>query len=70
MTETQDREQYLIELIALYTEQLDQPVASTFGKLIKEIRQECIQELDLIRQVDMEGMLLAKSRSIKALLSP
>jgi len=70
MTETQDTKEYLADLINLYSKQLDQPIASTFGELIKEIRQECIQELDLIKRVDMEATLWAKSRSIKALLSP
>lgn len=70
MTETQDTKEYLADLINLYSKQLDQPIASTFGELIKEIRQECIQELDLIRRVDMEATLWAKSRSTKALLSP
>ena len=70
MTETQDTKEYLADLINLYSKQLDQPIASTFGELIKEIRQEFIQELDLIRRVDMEATLWAKSRSTKALLSP
>jgi len=70
MTETQDTKEYLADLINLYSKQLDQPIANTFGELIKEIRQECIQELDQIRRVDMEATLWAKSRSIKALLSP
>ena len=70
MTETQDTKEYLADLINLYSKQLDQPIASTFGELIKEIRQECIQELDLIKRVDMEATLWAKSRSTKALLSP
>ena len=70
MKNDQDSKHYLAELINLYTEQLDKPIASTFGELIQEIRKECIQELDQIRQVDMEATLLAKSRSTKALLSP
>lgn len=70
MTETQDRKHYLAELINLYSEQLNKPIASTFGELIKETRRECIQELDKIRQVEMEAMLLVKSKSIEALLSP
>ena len=70
MPETQDRKHYLAELINLYREQLNKPIASTFGELIQETQKECIQELDKIRQVDMEAMLLAKSKSTKALLSP
>ena len=70
MTENQDSKHYLAELINLYSEQLDKPIASTFGELIQEIRKECIQELDQLRQVDMEAMLWAKSGSTKALLSP
>ena len=70
MTKNQDSKHYLAELINLYSEQLDKPIASTFGELIQEIRKECIQELDQLRQVDMEAMLLAKSKSTKALLSP
>ena len=70
MPETQDRKHYLAELINLYREQLNKPIANTFGELIKEIRKECIQELDQIRQVDMEATLLAKRGSTKALLSP
>ena len=69
MTETQDTKEYLADLINLYSKQLDQPIASTFGELIKETRRECIQELDKIKQTDMEAMLLAKSKSIQALLS-
>ena len=70
MTKNQDSKHYLAELINLYSEQLDKPIASTFGELIQEIRKECIQELDQLRQVDMEAMLWAKSGSTKALLSP
>ena len=69
MPETQDMKHYLAELINLYSEQLNQPIASTFGELIKETRRECIQELDKIKQTDMEATLWAKSKSIKALLS-
>ena len=70
MHETQDRKHYLAELINLYREQLDKPIARTFGELIQETRKECIQELDQLRTIDMEAMLWAKSRSTKALLSP
>ena len=70
MTKNQDSKHYLAELINLYSEQLDKPIASTFGELIQEIRKECIQELDQLKQVDMEAMLWAKSGSTKALLSP
>ena len=70
MYETQDRKHYLAELINLYREQLDKPIARTFGELIQETRKECIQELDQLRKIDMEAMLWAKSRSTKALLSP
>ena len=69
MHETQDRKHYLAELINLYREQLNKPIADTFGELIQEIRKECIQELNQIKQADMEGMLLAKSRSTKARFS-
>ena len=68
MNETQDRKHYLADLISLYTEQLERPIANTFGELIKETRKECIQELELIKQVDMEAMLLAKSKNTKGLL--
>ena len=70
MPENQDSKHYLAELINLYTEQLDKPIASTFGELIQEIRKECIQQLDQLKQVDMEAMLWAKNGSTKALLSP
>ena len=70
MTENQDSKNYLAELINLYSEQLNKPIANTFGELIQEIRKECIQELDQLRQVDMEATLWAKSGSTKALLSP
>ena len=70
MPETQDRKHFLTDLINLYTEQLDKPIADTYGELIQEIRKECIRELDQIKQVDMEATLWAKSRSTKALLSP
>ena len=69
MPEIQDRKQYLSELINLYREQLNQPIAKTFGELIQETRKECIQELDQLKQVDMEATLWAKSRSTKELLS-
>ena len=69
MPETQDSKHYLAELINLYTDQLDKPIASTFGELIQETRKECIQELDQLKQVDMEATLWAKSRSTKELLS-
>ena len=69
MNDSQDRKQVLGDLISLYTEQLEKPVATLFGDLIQEIRKECIQELNLIKQADMEGMLLAKSRSTKARFS-
>ena len=70
MPETQDRKHYLAELINLYREQLNKPIANTFGELIQEIRKECIHELAQLKQVDMEATLWAKSRSTKALLSP
>ena len=70
MPKNQDSKHYLAELINLYSEQLDKPIAKTFGELIQEIRKECIQELDQLKQVDMEAMLWAKSGSTKALLSP
>ena len=70
MHENQDSKHYLAELINLYSEQLDKPIANTFGELIQEIRKECIQQLDQLRQVDVEAMLWAKSGSTKALLSP
>ena len=70
MPETQDRKHYLAELINLYREQLNKPIANTFGELIQEIRKECIRELDQLKQVDMEATLWAKSKSTKALLSP
>ena len=70
MKNDQDTKEYLAELINLYREQLNKPIANTFGELIQEIRKECIQELDQLKQVDMEAMLLVKSRSTKALLSP
>ena len=70
MNDSLDRKQVLVDLISLYTEQLDKPIADTFGELIQEIRKECIRELDQIKQVDMEAMIWAKSRSTKALSSP
>ena len=70
MKDPQDRKHFLADLINLYTEQLDKPIADTYGELIQEIRKECIQELDQLKQVDMEAMLWAKSGSTKALLSP
>ena len=70
MNDSLDRKQVLGDLISLYTEQLEKPIANTFGELIQEIRKECIQELDQIRLVDVEATLLAKSGSTKALLSP
>ena len=69
MNDSLDRKQVLGDLISLYTEQLKKPIANTFGELIQEIRKECIQELDQLRQVDMEATLWAKSGSTKALLS-
>ena len=69
MNETQDRKHYLADLISLYTEQLERPIASTFGELIKEELKKCFLELELIKQVDLEAMLLAKSRNTKGLLS-
>ena len=69
MKTDQDSKHYLAELINLYTDQLDKPIASTFGELIQETRKECIQELDQLKKVDMEVTLWAKSRSTKALLS-
>ena len=70
MTENQDSKHYLAELINLYSEQLNKPIANTFGELIQETRKECIHKLDQLKQVDMEAMLWAKSGSTKALLSP
>ena len=70
MPETQDRKHYLAELINLYREQLNKPIANTFGELIQEIRKECIQELDQLTQVVMEATLWAKSGSTKELSSP
>ena len=70
MNDSQDRKQVLGDLISLYTEQLEKPIANTFGELIQEIRKECTQEYEQIRQVDMEATLLAKNKSTKALLSP
>ena len=69
MNDSQDRKHVLGDLISLYTEQLEKPIANTFGELIQQERKECIQELNLIKQADMEGMLLAKSRSTKARFS-
>ena len=69
MNDSLDRKKVLGDLISLYTEQLEKPIANTFGELIQEIRKECIQELDQLRQVDMEATLWAKSGSTKALLS-
>ena len=69
MPETKDRKHYLAELINLYRDQLDKPIANTFGELIQEIRKECIHELDQIHQVDMEATLWAKSGSTKARFS-
>lgn len=65
MNQLQDRKHLLGDLISLYTEQLTLPIASTFGELIKQEQKECIQELNKIRQVDMEAMLLVKSRSTR-----
>lgn len=70
MEHSQDRRRYLSDLVFLYTEQLKKPIAETFGELIQEEQKECIQELDLIKQVDMEATYMAKSRSIKDLLFP
>ena len=69
MKNDQDTKEYLAELINLYTDQLDKPIASTFGELIQETRKECIHKLDQLKQVDMEATLWAKSRSTKELLS-
>lgn len=69
MTGTQDRKHYLNELINLYSNQLDQPIATVFGELIKEEKSKCIQESHQIKRVDMEAMLLAKRGIIKALSS-
>ena len=69
MQADQDSKHYLAELINLYTDQLDKPIASTFGELIQEKRKECIHKLDQLKQVDMEATLWAKSRSTKELLS-
>ena len=69
MNDSLDRKQVLGDLISLYTEQLEKPVAALFGDFIQQERKECIQELNLIKQADMEGMLLAKSRSTKARFS-
>ena len=70
MKDPQDRKHFLADLINLYTEQLDKPIADTYGELIQEIRKECIQELDHLKQVDMEATLWAKSGSTKELSSP
>lgn len=69
MNETQDTKHYLADLINLYTEQLEKPIAKTFGDLIQKERKECIQELNQLRQMDMEATLWAKSGSTKARFS-
>ena len=67
MPTSQDKKHYLSELINLYKEQLNKPIAKIFGELIQEEKKECIQELNLIKQVDMEAALLAKKANTKAL---
>jgi hypothetical protein len=60
---TTDTKFYLRDRINHYTEQLETSIADTFGELIHELREECIQHLHKIRQTDAEAMLLAKSNS-------
>ena len=69
MTYGQDTKQHLSELINLYTEQLEKPVATLFGDLIQQERKECIHQLDELRLMDMEATLWAKSGSTKAKFS-
>ena len=66
---TQDRKHYLYDLIGLYKKQLDSPVATLWGDFIQQEKEQCIQELEQIRQVDMEATLLARKGSIKVLSS-
>ena len=47
---TTDTKFYLRERINHYTEQLETSIANTFGELIHELREECIQHLRKIRQ--------------------
>ena len=69
MTQGQDTKQYLSELINLYTEQLEKPVATLFGDLIQQERKVCIHQLNELRLMDMEATLWAKSGSTKARFS-
>ena len=69
MPTTQDRKHYLSDLIGLYKKQLDSPVATLWGDFIQQEKEQCIQELEQIRQVDMEATLLARKGNIKVLSS-
>ena len=62
---TTDTKFYLRERINHYTEQLETSIADTFGDLIHEWREECIQHLHKLKQTDAEAMLLAKTSSTK-----
>ena len=66
---TQDRKHYLCDLIGLYKKQLDSPVATLWGDIIQQEKEQCIQELEQIRTVDMEATLLARKGNIKVLSS-
>ena len=66
---TQDRKHYLSDLIGLYKKQLDSPVATLWGDFIQQEKEQCIQELEQIRHVDMEATLLAKKGNTKVLSS-
>lgn len=57
---TTDTKFYPRERINHYTEQLETSIADTFGDLIHEWREECIQHLHKLKQTDAEAMLLAK----------
>ena len=65
----QDRKHYLSDLIGLYKKQLDSPIATLWGDIIKQEKEQCIQELEQLRQVDMEATLLARKGNIKVLSS-
>ena len=67
---TTDTKFYLRERINHYTEQLETSIANTFGELIHELREECVQHLRKIRQTDAEAMLLAKTSSTQEKLFP
>ena len=69
MPTTQDRKHYLSDLIGLYKKQLDSPVATLWGDIIQQEKEQCIQELEQIRQIDLEATLLAKRGSTKVLSS-